>query len=114
MRCPFAACSASAISALVTPASAETTTIGSLSARDRDDAPRARDRLGVADGGAAELENDHAAPSRPRCTSSSALSTDAPAAPRMTLCPIATSFTSKIGSARTRPTTTVMPLPVST
>src|SRR5262249_27234422 len=79
-----------------------------------DNSSRPRDRLGVADRGTAKLENYHGALMRPRCTISSAFSTDAPAAPRTTLCPIATSFTSKIGSGRTRPTTTVIPSPVST
>src|SRR5262249_8517799 len=80
----------------------------------RDDSPSSRDRLGVAHRRSAELEDDHESPMRPQCTINSALRTDAPAAPRMTLCPIATSLTSKIGSGRTRPTTTVIPLPVLT
>src|SRR5262249_40543573 len=66
----------------------------------RDDSPRARDRFGVADRRAAELENDHESPMYPQCTINSAFSTDAPAAPRMTLCPIATSLMSKMGSGR--------------
>src|SRR6185437_7401303 len=79
-----------------------------------DDSRRTPDRVGVGDRRTAELEDDHDAPSRPQCSISSALSTDAPAAPRMTLCPIATNFTSNTGSGRTRPTTTVIPCPVST
>ncbi len=71
----------------------------------------AADRIGVLDRGAAELENDHGR--RPRATMSSALSIDAPAAPRMVLCPEATSRTSSISSDRMRPTVTVIPRPAS-
>src|SRR4051812_21273416 len=51
----------------------------------RNNATGARNGFGVADGGPAELEDDHVRPSSPRWTISSALSTDAPAAPRTTL-----------------------------
>ena len=51
---------------------------------------------------------------RPRANISSALSIDAPAAPRTVLCPIATSLRSSIGSVRTRPTTTAIPFPAFT
>src|SRR4051812_4772445 len=77
-----------------------------------DDTTCSLDRLGVSDRRPTELEDDHGRPISPRCTINSALSTEAPAAPRMTLWPMATSFTLKIGSERMRPTTTVMPLPV--
>ncbi len=56
---------------------------GSRSTPRGDDARRARDRLGVADRRAAELEDDHEPPSSPQRTISSAFSTDAPAAPRI-------------------------------
>src|SRR4029078_4002624 len=87
---------------------------GSLVGARSDDAPRSRDRFGVADRRAAELEDDHNPSSSPRRAISSAFSTEAPAAPRITLCPIATNFTSKTGSGRMRPTVTVMPPPRST
>ena len=100
------------ISAFVTPASADTTTIAPLSAR----VAMIRPVRAIASASPTDVPpNLRTITSRrcsPQCTISSALSTDAPAAPRMTLCPIATSFTSKIGSGRMRPTTTVMPLPV--
>ena len=56
-----------------------------------------RDRLRVADGGAAKLAYDHwraggVQPSRPVAASTSAFNTAPPAAPRMVLCPIATSL----------------------
>src|SRR5262249_29192543 len=79
-----------------------------------DDARGSPDRFGVGDRGSAELEDDHEPLSSPQRIINSAFSTDAPAAPRITLCPIATSFTSNTGSGRTRPTTTVIPPPAST
>ena len=54
----------------------------------------ARDRSGVGDRRAAELGDDHGRAARaitPAFTNSSAFNTDPPAAPRMVLCPIATS-----------------------
>src|SRR5437764_5965354 len=80
----------------------------------RDDAPSTRDRVGIPHRRGAEFQNDHGPGSRPQRAISSAFNTDAPAAPRTTLWPIATSLTSKIGSGRIRPTTTVIPAPVST
>src|SRR5206468_1878903 len=53
------------------------------------------------------------APRQPSAARSSAFRTDAPAAPRIVLCPSTTNFTPRTGSSRTRPTTTDMPLPVS-
>ena len=67
------------------------------------DPDQARDRCRIADRGPTELADDHARPACPVETRSSALSTDAPAAPRTVLWPIATSFTSNSGSSRTRP-----------
>ncbi len=72
------------------------------------------DRGRVADGSAAELDDDHASPSLPVTARSSAFSTEPPAAPRIVLCPSATMRMSRIGSGRTRPTVTVMPPPVFT
>src|SRR4051794_329075 len=60
----------------------------------------ALDGLGVADRSTAELEDDHAEPTIPRFTRSSALSTEAPAAPRTMLCPLTTMRMSKMVSAR--------------
>src|SRR5690348_10541476 len=79
-----------------------------------DDARGSLYRFRVGDRRAAELEDDHGPSSSPQRIINSAFSTDAPAAPRITLCPIATSFTSNTGSRRTRPTITVMPPPAST
>ena len=54
-----------------------------------------------------------AGPTRPSATSSSAICTACPAAPRMVLCPSSTSRRSRIGQARTRPTVTAIPRPRS-
>src|SRR5436190_15924956 len=50
-----------------------------------DDRRDARDGVGVLDGGAAELADDHGRSIRPVAAINSAFSTDAPAAPRMIL-----------------------------
>ncbi len=62
------------------------------------DLGEALDRRRVADRGPAELDDDHAASNAPCAASTSALRIDPPAAPRMVLCPSATSLTSRIGS----------------
>src|SRR6185295_10708349 len=72
------------------------------------------DRLGVTNGGTAELDDDHAESRPPVVASSSALSTDPPAAPRTVLWPSATILRSSTASRRTRPTVTVIPLPAFT
>src|SRR2546430_888469 len=79
-----------------------------------DDVGGAPDRLRVRDGSPAKLADDHGRSMRPVAAMSSAFSTEAPAAPRMMLCPSATSLTSSSVSRRTRPTVTVMPLPAWT
>src|SRR5215467_1412189 len=79
-----------------------------------DDARGSLYRFRVGDRRSAELEDDHEPSSSPQRIINSAFSTDAPAAPRITLCPIATSFSSNTGSGRTRPTITVIPPPAST
>src|SRR5947208_824363 len=67
----------------------------------------ALNRGGGLDRGSAELHYDHA--SSPSDWSSSALSTAAPAAPRIVLCPSATNFQSSTGHARRRPTNVAIP-----
>src|SRR5512140_2582318 len=58
--------------------------------------------------------DDRQTASSPRANISSAFRIDAPAAPRIVLCPIATRRRSRIGSSRTRPTTTDIPFPAFT
>src|SRR6478672_7812770 len=79
-----------------------------------DDLRRAFDGCRVADGRATELDDDHAEPTTPAATRSSAFNTEPPAAPRMVLWPNATRRRSSWGSVRTRPTTTVIPAPAPT
>src|SRR5258707_8598972 len=79
-----------------------------------DDFRGALDRFRIADRCAAKLYDDHAESKTPVEASSSALSTDPPAAPRTVLCPSATMRRSSTASRRTRPTVTVIPLPAPT
>ena len=65
------------------PAKAETTTTGVSASRARDEVRQRPDALGGADGGPAELHDDHGR--RSRAFSSSAFRMAAPAAPRMVL-----------------------------
>ena len=96
----------------MTPAIADTTTMGRRSRRETTiDAARR-----IASASPTEVPpnlttiTDHRG-SKPQLTISSAFNTDAPAAPRTTLSPMATSLMSNSESDRTRPTVTVMPLP---
>src|SRR4051794_16170155 len=71
-----------------------------------------RDRGRIRHRGPAELHDyrsHQSSPISPVATISSAFSTAAPAAPRIVLCPRATSFTPSIGHRRMRPTVMVMP-----
>src|SRR5258708_22096271 len=66
-----------------------------------DDFRGALDRFRIADRCAAKLYDDHAETKAPVEASSSALSTDPPAAPRTVLCPRATMRRSSTASRRT-------------
>src|SRR6266540_842692 len=79
-----------------------------------DDISGASDCRRITDGSSSEFDDDHAGGSFPVAASSSAFNTEPPAAPRIVLCPSATIRRSRIGSPRTLPTVTVIPLPAST
>src|SRR5438876_1697570 len=78
------------------------------------DVGSALDCVRVPDRCPSELYDDHAESNAPFKASSSALSTDPPAAPRIVLWPRATIRRSRMASRRTRPTVTVIPAPALT
>src|SRR5262249_53764435 len=71
-----------------------------------DDVDRVRDAISIANGRAAELDDDH---KRPFAPSKCAFNSDAPAAPRIVLCTSATMRMSSSGHGRSRPTLTLIP-----